>query len=168
MRNEDRDDLDRVLDTALASYSGREPWPGLEDRVVRRIRCARVRRPRWWMALPAAAALVMVVIAIWLGGDRRMAPERIERPLEIAVSPKEPLPLRAPAPRAQRPKRAARPAVPKRERFPTPAPLTTSELAVLSLVRRDPREAQELLAAARRPGIEPIIIEEIQIAPLEN
>jgi len=53
------DDLDSILDQALASYVP-EPMPGLERRVL-----ARVRRPNWrsWAAVGAVAAAVLLAVS---------------------------------------------------------------------------------------------------------
>ena len=62
-----RDELDSIIDRALAGYSTCEPLVGLEDRVLNRIHLANSgrRQPRWqWWALliPALAALAAVVV----------------------------------------------------------------------------------------------------------
>ncbi len=52
-------DLDRLIDGALSTYIP-EPAPGLEQRVL-----VRVRKPsRWWMPLVAVAAAVVIFVAI--------------------------------------------------------------------------------------------------------
>lgn len=79
MPNEERDALDKVLDSALANYSS-EPRAGLEQRVQNRIRTsARVTRiPRWVFAVPAAAAV------FWAGYVWLHYGSLPERPLPVA------------------------------------------------------------------------------------
>src|SRR5581483_171781 len=122
MPNEERDALDQVLDTALASYSS-EPRAGLEQRVQNHIRTsARVTRiPRWVFTVPAAAGLFWAGY-IWLhhspppGRPQPVAQVRtVPRP--AAVVPAAPKP---PVHHRKRPR-----VLPKLPKFPTPAPLSS-------------------------------------------
>ena len=58
--------------------------------------------------------------------------------------------------------------LPKREQFPTIAPLTPEERGLIELVTRAPQEARALLIEPVRPETGPIEIEPIQIQPLES
>jgi uncharacterized membrane protein YidH (DUF202 family) len=66
------DELDKILDGPLSTYSREEPRPGLDSRVLNRIRTARERRSfgwlRWAMAIPAFACLLLA-ITFWSTRD---------------------------------------------------------------------------------------------------
>ena len=62
MRNKHSDELDRIIDDALSGYSKATPRPGIEQRVLRRIRIAETDRRSFRFlrfALPLAAALLL-------------------------------------------------------------------------------------------------------------
>ncbi len=176
MNSNGRDQLDRMLDDALAGYSGAEPLAGLEDRVLRRVRASEATRRRplpWAFALVAAAALVL--LAIVMRTPHSAAPKtahnaRVQIPalVQPAVAAEKPrvaskhrrrriAALRAPS---------AEP-LPKQEQFPAPAPLTAEEQALRSFVERHPAEAQQVFAQLQKRSNAPIQIEPIQIAPLQ-
>jgi hypothetical protein len=67
--NEQRDQLDDILDAALAKYAA-EPRTGLEDRVLANLRVESVQAPnsirwRWWQ-WTAAAVAVGIVVAVFM------------------------------------------------------------------------------------------------------
>ena len=67
IRNE-RDDLDRTLDTALAKYASVEPRPGMEERILANLRSADATPAyhtwwRWGLAAAVAAVLLAVTFA---------------------------------------------------------------------------------------------------------
>jgi hypothetical protein len=71
MRQED--EIDRVLDAALAKYAGAEPRAGLENRILANLTLERSQVPdhTWWRwgAVAAAAAVVVVAVTIaWRPG----------------------------------------------------------------------------------------------------
>jgi hypothetical protein len=175
MESNGRDQLDSMLDDALAVYSAAEPLAGLEKRVLQRLRAAEAtshRPPRWTLAFAAAAALVLV--AIVMRGPRNPAP-KTEGVARVEI----PAPLRPAAavdrprvtPKHDRGRIAARLSpspelLPKQEQFPAPAPLTAEERVLRSFVEGHPAEAQQVFAQLQRRSNEPIQIEPIQIAPL--
>lgn len=149
---------DRVLAEALAQYVNAEPMAGLEQRVLQRVRSEGRRRlvwrPVWWPgSLAAGAAVAGLLAVLWI----RTAPETLNvrvvapRPPQIVVA-------------AEVPKSARRRALPKRRVFPTPAPLTRDERALLAFAAHAPDLARDL---SRRID-EPIQITEIKIAPLKS
>src|SRR5438067_12604789 len=73
------DELDKILDGALPSYSREEPRPGLDSRVFDRIREARERRrfgwSRWARAIPAVAC-VLLAITFWSTRDSIPKPSK--------------------------------------------------------------------------------------------
>lgn len=63
------DELDQILDAALAKYTSAEPRPGLELRILANLRSANVpsRQPLWWRwGLRAALAAILVALVIGL------------------------------------------------------------------------------------------------------
>jgi cytidine diphosphoramidate kinase len=57
---------------------------------------------------------------------------------------------------------------PKREIFPTPAPLSDEARLLVALVRESPERAERLLTFEEPEPIKPLVIEEIEIKPLEG
>jgi len=154
-----RDELDLVLDAALAKYAAVEPRAGLQERVLASLR-AEQRKPqdhRWWRWGTAAALAAVVVVAIAVA-------LRSGKPAPVAVH-QSPLPVESPrapetqvvhregnsvAPRRPTHKAAATDAhspeivaaaTPKLDVFPSPQPLSEQEKMLESFVKRYPREA---------------------------
>jgi hypothetical protein len=183
----ERDELDAMLDAALETYVDTEATPGLAQRILN---VTSRREPRRlmvrWMPLAASALAAAVLIAIFIA-HRTVSPSttspvmarvpsnRSGPDLPIRSSPTaSSLPVRwggrhaikaATHPPAQSP-------LPRREVFPTPAPLTAEEKAVLKLENRGLGEipAQEVRAqtvqSATQGPVEPIDIAAIHIPPL--
>jgi hypothetical protein len=62
-----REELDRLLDSALGTYGDPGPGSGLEGRILRRMAADGAEKPRrrwlWWaIALPAAACLLLLMV----------------------------------------------------------------------------------------------------------
>ena len=169
MESDRRDELDRVLDRSLAAWCEGEPLAGLEDRILNRVRLADGRRARSWrwmaVAIPALAALA-IAVALSRHDRPAIAPPVVETarvaapPVQVAPAP----PVRAVrvGHRAHRPQR---PAMPKQDFFPTPAPLTQEELALVALAASRPADAQAF-AAIRERNAQEINIPPIEILPL--
>jgi hypothetical protein len=158
MNGDERSELDRRLDAALAEYANVEPPAGMEQRILARVREPGVsRRVHWWRWVAVAVPALACLLAVFVYRD------------QPPVAPPSPVALSVPqAPALVRPvvKRAARPRpvpLPKREVFPTPSPLSPQERALLQLVAQSPEKARELLAPVEPKPIEPIVIE-----PLNN
>jgi len=154
MKDDARNEFDQRLDAALAEYASVEPPPGMEQRILARLRASEAK-PRfvWWRwaaAIPALACVVAVSVY-------RDAPP-VEPPRVTLVTPSAPV-LSPPAA-----KRVSRPApLPKREVFPTPSPLSAEERALLLLIAQSPEKARELLTP-----VEPEPIKPIEIEPINN
>jgi hypothetical protein len=70
MRSEEGNDLDRILDEGLLSYSQAEPSFGLEQRVVRHAAAGVEQRKavlRWTLATVTAALFFVVTAIQWTG-----------------------------------------------------------------------------------------------------
>lgn len=155
---EGNDELDRMIDSALAAYSGAEPLAGMEGRVLHRVRAgeATSRRPlRWAFAFLAAAALVLVAIVIRT--PRNTASDKAHVEISVAVPPAVAVEIPRVASKPRRVRIRARRA---------PSVLTAEEQALRSFVERYP-EAPQVFAQLQKRSNEPIQIEPIQIAPLE-
>jgi len=171
MRSEQPDELDRLLDEALASYSNEEPRPGLEQRVLGRVRAAGTSRRfawlRWAVAIPVFSLLVLAIThrskPQAASVDRNLASAK---PPATAVAP--PAGLRRAAVRRARVRRpeVARSPLPKRAVFPLPAPLSPEERALVDLVTRFPDQARQVLVEASQRTSQPIEIPRIEIPPL--
>lgn len=164
------DNLDRLIDGALAGYSNAEPLAGLEGRVLNRVRVKLAMRRRvfaWAVAFAAVASVVVVGIVIRT--ERHVA---VPKPAEI-VQAKPALPTavtRLPRvmPKRVSVKRSGRPKpLPKLEQFPSPAPLTAEERALVALAQQDPEELGKF-AEMERQSEAPLEIQPIQIAPLQQ
>jgi len=155
------DELDNLIDGALATYSSAEPLGGIEQRVLDRVRLAGTRRRRWRWTLVLAAPAVAAVLLVILAPKPEPVPVALVAPRPAPIALPTP-PVVAPAPRlvakVRRPVRAPEP--PKRDLFPTISPLTGEERLLVQLAQASP---QLLLA---RPVAE-IEIKPIQIAPLQ-
>jgi hypothetical protein len=168
---EGRNELDRLIDRALADYSGADPLAGLEERLLNRIRvmeAGRGWRFAWALACVAVAALVGAVIGVRAPrapvlkhSDVAVAMAhggRVREAEKPGVTPKRLVKPRAPRQRV----------LPKREQFPAPAPMTAEERALAAFVGQHPAEAQKVLADLRKRSDEPIEIPLIQIPPLRS
>lgn len=175
------EDLDQMLDDALAEYREAEPLAGLEDRVLQRVKsqAERARRPWWqWSAIAAAAAALAIAAWIGFGGRARHEglPSRVVQKQEL---PAEPHPRtterraaeeqvakanRSRSPRAPAPVRIASYAgAPMKEHFPLPAPLKPEERMLLALAQTHPDALREL---SRSDNDQEISIAPIHIKPL--
>jgi hypothetical protein len=153
-------DLDHLLEKGLEAWADTEPAPGLEERVLARLRREPATLPvpeettgRWpWLLLAAAALLIA------LGGTVlfRSAPPRIAMesvssartaPVGENVGKLPPAPEAAPPPRiaeaaspAAKPPARIRPvsSSPVREVFPTPSPLSEEDRLLIAYVATTP------------------------------
>lgn len=153
-------EVEQALTEGLRQYAIAEPSAGLAQRVLERVRAERDRRRsarwEWWGgALAAAVASAALIALLWI----RSAPQTLRVQLAAPRPPRM-------AAVAQAPRLSARHVItlPKRRRFPTPTPLTAEERALLAFAAHSPDEARDF---GRRID-QPVRIEEIQIAPLDN
>lgn len=194
-------DFDELLDSVLREDVAAEPRADLERRVMARVRSderlargsVSQYRNRWrrWLFVPAAACLGM--IAVWYVADRGMPqPERIASRVStpaltvdsaIKAGTVESFRNLGGSGRALRnahlrrdeaaPKVGRHPDIlPKRDVFPSPAPVNASLAAVgasdAQAAVRELRsvEAVEALLDLRREQAEPVRVAALQIAPL--
>jgi hypothetical protein len=177
----DRNDLDSVLDSALATYA--LPRPGYEERLLQSLaargRAPAVRRHRWlpWaIAMPAAACLLMA-LGLWL----QPHPQRVEttqragtappvahavQPESAAVSPASPERRLRRTRSGLRSTQVSLAALPKREVFPAPQPLTPAEQAFVRYVATAPEKERRALLEAQKQQDAPLEISAIKISPV--
>ena len=150
------DELDQLLNEALATYSAAEPRPGIAPRVLRHVRTAARPRPGWraWVAIA-----VPVLATLWLLAVNHAVPVQAPAP-PAALPPSLPAPLIAHVV-PEHPRR-----VPRKERSPSPQPLTPEERALVALATQNPERAHELIEPAEPRPIEPLEIPKLEIPPL--
>ena len=171
MRIDEPDEVDRILETALAGYSRQEPLVGLDRRVLERIAQARPRRslgfPRWAVAIPLAACL-LVGAFVW------MRPRASQKQAAHAPAARPPVPSETGGPetalrsevRAARNKRRPARGLPKLAEFPARVPVTSEERALLALAREAPEQLRAAFGDQQNKEPEPIRLLEIRIQPL--
>jgi hypothetical protein len=151
------DNLDELIDGGLAAYTP-EPLAGLENRVLTRVRLdARRRRLGWWvLAIPAIATLIVIAVFSTRGPAPRPQPvpmARVDRSLAPAITTASHPPVRRR--RAKQHKE-----LPKQDQFPTPAPFTPEERALIAVAQLPPAELEAVVESQNT-------WKEIRIAPLE-
>ncbi len=186
MNDTNRDRLDELIDRALAGYTDAEPLAGLEERILRRVEAAPskshwpwYRSPRFVVALASMFVVIGVVAIRWRSAPA-VAPAvektqaSVQRRTESVAPPqtaenlqtvRPPLPTVA----GVRPKVSAKIALPKKDRFPSDAPLTSEERALLTWSTRAPKQMRELLASLKDERTDrPVTVEPIRIEPLPS
>jgi len=184
-------ELDNLLDAALASYAQPEPSPGLTPRILAAARDLDRRRTLRWLpwAIPALAAALFITIVLI---HRPAAPRAPSQPAaDLSASRgSAPAPPTAPGhsvvetpPHLRPPQRVITrsiptvvpmsPSLPRQDVFPTPVPLSREEQAVVALVNRDSPDSKALAQQITQPDaqgqpqpIEPLRIAAIHIPPL--
>jgi len=162
------DELDRVLDAALAKYAAVEPRTGLEERVLANLRSAApLANGAWWrwgLAAALAAVLLIVITLAWRSRapshpaianhptsteHHDAGPEKNVAHHDANVIPRPRLAHRTHAP-GSAPVVAA---VPKLDQFPSPHPMSEQEQILASYVAQFHDEAV-LVARARKEAME--------------
>lgn len=153
---EERDPVDKVLDRALTHYGRSEPRPGLEGRLLARLREVQTQPPCWaWLRgrAPwgfAAAGLALVLTGALFFWFRPAGEERHVRgpvaPGEAAPAP-PPATVVAAAVESPEPQPAARadrrPARRRAAAFPEPTPLSDQEQLLLAYISVTPSSELE-------------------------
>ena len=171
---DERDDLDRVLDAALAKYASVEPRTGMEERILANLRAerSRVADRAWWRWGMAVAVTVVVVVAMTLAWRTGRPPHPVitNHPPVVKPSPQKLdtqvasrdqniAPPHRHEPARKRVTSASRPepvvaATPKLDQFPSPQPLSNEELALARYVKDFPQEALLIARAQQEYEIE--------------
>ncbi len=172
-------ELDKLLDSALASYVDQEPDASLRTRVLA---CAAEARPQPWngwllglgTACACAGLLVFLLVHHWSAIDS--TPPMVRHSTTASVPPRtakhfSPAVRKVAADTSRHPRVSARHEAPRLAVFPTPAPLTHAEEALLRIATRHPAQARRIFASAeedRKPLLAPITIKPIAIAALST
>lgn len=161
-----QDELDRLLNNALAKYSAAEPRPGLEERILTNLRDEHIGAPAlaWWQwVMVPALAMAVLALGLWWQFGKSIAPPIANHPVVSAPSMNLGGPeiahrdTNTPAPRKvvrtrrtrpQSPVMAFKTATPKLDQFPSPQPLSEEELALAKYASAYPEEAT-LIAKAQ-------------------
>lgn len=180
----DNEQLDNILNNALAEYREAEPLAGLEDRVLQRLRLQpETRRFTWWKWAAVAACAATLTVVIWIEMSRRTPQTGI--PLgQVAVQPNVVPIQREPAPHtaddsklsqvapdriglqhrsATISPRQTRANAPMAAVFPIPVPLTPEEQAFATALDRHPDARPMPSASDAAP-----VIAKIEIKPLSD
>lgn len=184
MADKTHDELDRMLDAALAKYAAAEPRAGLEARVLANLRTerARVADRTWWRWGLAAAALAVVVVTValdWRSGRPSLpvVKNHPSAPAHVSKEPKRQVAsngvgsgVRLPRP-GTAPKVTVSPNIPianaphpKLGQFPSPQPLSEQEKILQNYVAKYPEQAV-LVARARSEELRRDQLEEMQAFP---
>jgi hypothetical protein len=157
---------DELLDSLLSAYSDVEPGPGLENRVLAKLRDAESRKASrsWsvgWLWAGAAAVAALIVAALIVGGHRPATGPEKTAVQTHAPAPRQPLvqhgvPVTATArihrrPRTYVPSRAQDASLALDQRpafFPTPVALSEQERLMFAYLASTPRE--EVIAEIQR------------------
>jgi hypothetical protein len=186
--------VDELLDSALAQYRSAEPCAGLEGRILERVRATASERStgriarRFWAAAAATAAVLALVAIYASNRAHKSVPQTpqvantapIPSPAEALKASSEPTPAAGAATKVAEPMRAARSErKPLRHieehhwpsQFPTPAPLTPEQRALVQYVRETPRHVltAPIMKAdftVHRVEIKPLKIAPVEIQPL--
>jgi len=169
--NPERDsenDLDSMLNSALAKYAAVEPRMGLEERVLANLRAEHVTDRVWrrWGLAVAATAVVIVVVAVALKSGKPSQPLVKNSPSVTTPGPQSPGTKKPEtqvanrnentAPSRREPVRhdvtrqpeAVAVAYPKLDQFPSPQPPSEQEEFLARYIAQDPQRAA-LVAEAR-------------------
>lgn len=177
-------DLDRVLDAALAKYAAIEPRTGLEERVLANLRSVNSTGAhgawwRWSLAAVVAAILLVAITLAWrshttsrpaianhpTSTDHRSAgPEKDVAHHDANVIPRRPRQTRRTHALGSVPVVAA---VPKLDQFPSPRPLSEQEQILATYVAQFHDEAV-LIARARKEAMERDREKELREAPSDG
>jgi hypothetical protein len=184
MADRKQDELDRVLDKALAKYAAAEPRTGLEERVLAAVRAERARVPdrAWWRWSVMAALAAMVIVAVTLAWKSDRPPHPVVANHLATATPAAKAPatqagskgkanpahlrergaIRAAAPRPRSGVMMA--GNPKLDQFPSPRPLSEQEKLLQAYIAQYPERAV-LIARARTEALKQDQLEEMNGFP---
>lgn len=165
------DDLDRVLDSALAMYATITPRRGLEERILANLRAEHsAARRTWWVWALVSAALALLIVVLALRSSRAVRPEVAkQRPVPEVAKPVEDRNLGGSAHpirhvrRNQAGKQQPLPANPKLDQFPSPRPLSEQEQILAMYINQNPGYAA-LIAEARMETLRQQEAEQMRMA----
>ncbi|HKT87848.1 MAG TPA: hypothetical protein VJQ59_05400 [Candidatus Sulfotelmatobacter sp.] len=160
-------DVDRLLDAALAKYADAAPRDGMEERILVSLRVEQTRestRSWWhWGLAAAVAAAAVLAIAISLRVGRTDQPVIANRPSMFTRDSSHPAVIPEVEPQGRETTAHVRPARrrlrhptrpanvvadnPKLDHFPSPQPLSEEEIALARYARSFPKDATMIAEA---------------------
>jgi len=183
--------VDELLDSALAHQRRAEPHPGFEGRIMERVHAAASERDtgtnvwKLWVAAAATAAVVVTFVAIYVANRPHNPAPQISQaenavsapsPTETLKANSDPNPAAGAAMKVAEPKQVAR-SERKSSRqveahrwpsqFPTPAPLTAEEKALVQYVQQTPPQVLAEPNLKREPTVQNVEIKPLEIPSLE-
>ncbi len=171
MENNSSEQFDSLLEKALSSYSSSAPRPGLETRILARAHAETYPfRTAFFRPLLACALLACVLCAAAISVRRNKSVPPKEAATRTIASSKVASPAVPVYPVAIVRKQIHRSSIRKmkQKQFPASAPLTAQERALLAFVSAAPEETKQAFAIWQNSKAEPIRIEPIQIALLNQ
>ena len=161
MAADDKDRLDKWLDSALKQYGNVEPRLGMESRILANL-AARNRSAlhlNWRLALTGVAAIAVIALVVWTGAGwhgKQSATDYMRAKTVIknqnGVSARASGAQNSPQLRphlshgrtSRRHRNAEMAASPRLQQFPSPRSLSKQEQLLLTYVKRFPKEAVEV------------------------
>lgn len=174
----ERDDLDRLIDSALTTYADAGSGIDLEARILAKIerehRWKRMRRPLLWTGTLALAASVLLLVVNTRGPHTSRtahmqqpltakASAAFEKPAPHSTKPTRPYRVDA----MVRPQRTKPSGPPKLPVFPTPEPLNAEETALVHLAIKTNSAERKEIQDTQAKSAEPLHIASISIPPIE-
>jgi hypothetical protein len=186
----ERDELDRLIDSALARYG--EPRSGLEQRMLARVDDEVARRHgffrKWqaWALVGAAAAAILLLVFVQRPAHREASissatltspnreqaegrspstvPEVHNQVRHLANTSK----TTHPGARKSKPTESTPAAKPRLDVFPAPQPLSAEERALVEIATEPSDVGRENLIASQRALDAPLQISAIEIPPITS
>jgi hypothetical protein len=153
------DDTERLMDQALSEYGRVESPPGLERRILNRVRAdGHKSRRRFWLV---AAGIAVLAIALFM--PRSVTP--VHHPGPAVAGPDKAVEARVPGYRV--PEQAKRTPVVRKHRLDRRR-LSKEENALLMVARYSPKVFEGLHVEDKPVVIEPIEISALNLQPLQS
>lgn len=187
--------VDELLDSALLQHRAAQPRPGLEGRILERVRAtageeiAAAKTWKLWIAAAATVAVVMMFAAIRVANRSHSPTSQTSQASTAVPAPASTGVLTANSGTAPKLDNATAVVEPKQiahresnpshrveahrwpSQFPTPAPLTPEQKALVQYVRDTPPQVLEAsllphLSESQPTEIKPVKFSSVQIQPL--
>jgi hypothetical protein len=159
-------EFDDLIDGALKSYVAQEPREGLENRILCRVRADRRRPSRFsrWLGLAVSVLAGVAVVLVISKGHREEKRPVLVPPVQVWMRELPPAPHPVVVHRVGQIRQPDR----RRSVFPSAAPLTNQERALMAFAAIAPAETVAAFIEERDRNPAPIKIDSIEIAPLQS
>lgn len=179
--------VDKLLNASMVRRQGAEPRAGLEGRILERVHTAAecTSRKALWIAGAATAAALVMAVAVYVARQPQSPVVRTSQAVNTVPSPSpersmaansEPVPKSGNAETPVQPTRIAKREAGLQQRvaahrwpsqFPTPAPLSPEEKALVRYVQETPPKVLAASLFEKQFLDQPVEIKPLKIAPLE-